>query len=966
MGADGTDRQRREHPVIPYTDGQREARSTIDASAGAPAAASSRIDLVVGRDAEISQLAMFIDRIPDGPAALSIEGEAGIGKSTLWQWAIRRARELSWAVLTARPVEAETGQSYASLADLLSPVATAAMAALPEPQRRALGEVMLLQSVAPGEQVDVRAVGAASAGAIRMAAAAGPVLIGIDDVTWLDSASRRALSAVVRRLDELPIGVLVTRRSRELETSPLGLEASIGSDRYMRLELPVLTRGALQQLLHRQLGRTFARPTLTRLYETSAGNPYVALEIARALDRRATPIRLDEPLPVPASVRALVQDRLTGLDEDVRLAILAIAASASPTPADVAAVVGDRSRTTAALAIAERGGLIVSERGRYRASHPLVASTVYADADPALRRRVHARLAAGARDLEGRARHLARSVDEPDEDVAAALETASAEARRRGAPEGAAELLRLAVELTPVEGEALGRRRGLLGAALLDIGSSLTAIKELDRAIATLPPGPDRANAGLQRAIAAWYAAPDREAERLAEAALADAGDDAGLAARIEAFLAVFCVDLPRAVRHAVAAVERADAAGAELEPAVRALAIWQRFIGEIGLGSAPDADLMAQGRALEPIEDPTKIPTVPGLWSLAVGRFAEARAFFTDVLARAAATGAATSNADLEGHLAEVELWAGDWDAALAHVERARAAAAELEQAPPPSALRVLAAVLSRRGDAAAARAVVEENLSHSELTRDPLVHAGWLQTAAGVELTAGDAAAAHRHASEAERTLTAIGVVEPLLIDTAADHAEALVSLGDRDGAADLLAGLERRSAVIPRAAHAASIARIRALLAATPGEMEAALASTTPALEADGGWTAYDRLRTLYARATLQRRRRDRRGAAASLEAALEIAERLGATPMRERVADELGRLGRRRAGTLELTPTELQVAELIATGCKNRQVAARLYMSPKTVEAHLARIYGKLGISSRAELGSAMAARSVAGE
>ena len=966
MSADATDRPRREHPVIPYTDGRHHAReAAIDANAGAPVpiAGSSRSDPVVGRDGEILRLAAFIDRISNGPAALSLEGEAGIGKSTLWQWTISRARERGWSILTARPVEAETGQSYASLADLLNTIAGEAVAALPEPQRRALEQVLLLRPAAGGERVDARAVSAASAGVIRTTAASGPVLIGIDDVAWLDSASLRVVGSVIRRLGELPIGVLVTRRSSEPEASPLGLEASLGSDRYERLELPALTRGALQQLLHRHLGRTFARPTLTRLHEASAGNPYVALEIARAIGRRALPIRLDEALPVPATVRALVQDRLTGLDEDVRLALLAIAASTSPTPSDVATVIGDRSRAEAALGAAERGGLVVSERGRYRTSHPLVASTVYADADPARRRLVHARLAAGARDAEGRARHLARSVREPDDGVADALESASSEARRRGAPEGAAELLRLAVELTPPGNEALGRRRALLGAALLEIGSSRAATEELDRAIAILPPGPDRASAGLQRAIAAWYAAPDRAAEKHAEAALADAGDDPRLAARIEAFLAVFCVDQPRAVMHAVAAVEGAQAAGVELEPAVRALAVWQRFIGEVALGLKPDEDLAAQGRALGPIDDPTKIPTVPGLWALAVGRFAEARAFFTDVLARAAATGAASSDADLEGHLAEVELWAGDWDAALGRVERARAAAAELEQAPPPSALRVLAAVRSWRGDAAAARAIVGEHLDPSELTRDPLVHAGWLQTATSVELTAGDAAAAHRYASESARTLAGIGVREPLLIDTAADHAEALVSLGDLGGAADWLAGLERRHAVIPRAAHAAAIARIRALLAATPDEADAALANTAPALEADGDWTPYDRLRALHARATLQRRRRDRRGAAESLEAALEIADRLGALPMRERVMEGLDRLGRRRAGSLELTPTELQVAEITASGCTNRQVAARLYMSPKTVEAHLARIYGKLGIASRAELGRAMAARTV---
>ncbi len=921
----------------------------------------SGADGVVGRDAELAELEAFLDALAAGPAALAIEGEAGIGKSTLWRRGVGRAGERGWSVLTARPVEAEVGQSYAALADLFGALANATLSALPEPQRLAMEGVLLLRRVPPGDRVDARAVTAATAGMLDLAASRGPVLLAIDDVSWLDSASRRVIASVVRRLGELPVGILLTQRSSLSGAPPLALDVAFGDGRFRRVELAGFTRGALQQLIHRQLAMTFPRPTLARLHAASGGNPYVALEIARAIGRLGRPIRLDEPLPVPATVRALVRDRLEGLEPDVRMCLLVIAASATSTPSEIRRVIGDQGRADAALAGAERAGLVVIEGGRCRTFHPLLASTVYADADAAQRRQVHARLAEAAPDQESRARHLARTVIEPDERVAEALLRASSEARQRGAPEGAAELLRMAVELTPADGPALGWRRALLGTALLEIGSSVAATCELDMALATLPAGPDRAAAGLQRAIAAWYAAPAWEAERYAEAALADAAGDPALAARIEAYLSVFCFDVGRAAAHATAAIAVADAGHVALDPAVRALAIWQRVLGEAYLGRAPRPELLAEAQALGPIDDPTEAPTVPGIWALATGRIDDARAFFLQLQALAIASGTATSDADLAARLAEVELHADHWDVALDHVHRARAAAAELEQATPPAALRVMAEILARRGNVDAARVIVRDELDPARPPTDPFITAGWQQTASSIELTAGDVAAVEQLTAAAARTLAGIGVAEPLLLDTTADRAEALLALGRREEAGRLLADLERRHGVLPRAALAAAIGRVGALLAATESEAAAALEATAPGLDPASGWSGHDRLRTLLARGGLQRRRRDRKGASASLEAALAIARQLGAEPLRRRVEDELARLGRRRPGTLELTPTEEQVAELAGTGHTNREVAARLYMSPKTVEAHLARIYGKLGIASRAELGRTMAGR-----
>jgi DNA-binding CsgD family transcriptional regulator/tetratricopeptide (TPR) repeat protein len=931
---------RRQHRAFPYT-GQ----------ADLPA--------VIGRESELATIESFLTRVPAGPSALVIEGEAGIGKSTLWLWATARARSNGWTAITARPAEAETAHSYAALADILAPIAGATLADLPEPQRLALEQVLLLRHVAAGERIDGRAVGAAAVGAITKAAATGPLVIGIDDLTWLDSASARVIDSLTRRLGNLPVGLVVTGRVTAGAGIALGLERAVGHERVTRLELSGLSRGALQQLIHRALGLTFPRPILSRLHAASAGNAYVALEIARAIGQMPRPMRLDEQLPVPATVRALVGHRLGGLTRDVKVAMLAVAASAAPTRGDIMAVVGDEQRADRAIAGAEQAGLLVEEHGRYRAIHPLIASTIYAQSDSIQRRSVHRQLARVAAGPEDRARHLARTVAGPDETIASELETASGEARRRGAPEGAAELLRLAVELTPAGSGGLARRRMLLGTALLEIGSTAAAIVELDLALSALPGGADRATAGLQRAIAAWYVAADQQAERFALAARVEADHDPALAARIEALLAVFCADMQRASDHAAAALSLAGLPGSRLDPAVVALATWQRFLAEVYLGHPPPVELIAHDTGLDAIGDPTQVPTVPGIWALAMGRFDEARGFFADLLARSQITGAWTAAADLEARLAEVELWADRWDAALNHVDRARAAAAELEQAEPPAAMRVLATITARRGDIVSARALVAESIGDRQLADDPLVRAAWLVTATAVEMTAGDMAAAERYAAQADGALAAIGVLEPLLLDTTADRAEALVALGRTADAKGLLLALDRRCQVLPRAVNLVAAARLRALLAATDDEVEQAIEGSEPALADSAGWPLFDRLRTLLARAGLQRRRRDRRGATASLEVALQIASELRAAPWRDRAGAELDRLGRRRGAALALTPTERQVAELIAAGATNREAAAQLFMSPKTVESHLSRIYGKLGIASRAELGRRMA-------
>src|SRR5438876_3471388 len=178
---------------------------------------------MTGRERELAAAGAFRDGLAEGAAALVFEGEAGIGKTTLWAATIARAEQRGFRVLSARPAEAEARLSYAALADLLSSLEEDAFRGLPDPQRRAI-DAALLRADTRGERVNQRAVSAAVASLLLACAGRCPVVVAVDDVQWLDSPSARVLAYAVRRLDSAPAGVLVSVRSDGEATDPLALE----------------------------------------------------------------------------------------------------------------------------------------------------------------------------------------------------------------------------------------------------------------------------------------------------------------------------------------------------------------------------------------------------------------------------------------------------------------------------------------------------------------------------------------------------------------------------------------------------------------------------------------------------------------------------------------------------------------------------------------------------------------------
>ena len=258
---------------------------------------------IVGRDEELAFLNAFLDRADGGVSALVFEGDAGIGKSTLWLAGVEAARERGFRVLSSRPAEAESGLAHSGLGDLFEDVLEQVLPELPAPRRRAL-EIALLLEEGAEPPADPRALAVAVRTTLEALAEDGPVVVAIDDVQWLDASSGSALAFALRRL-EADVRLLLTRRVAE-GVPASELEKAIDADRIERLYVGPLSVGAAHQLLRQRLGRTFARPTLLRLHEASGGNPFYALELARALPPDVDPT---QPLPVPETLEELLRAR---------------------------------------------------------------------------------------------------------------------------------------------------------------------------------------------------------------------------------------------------------------------------------------------------------------------------------------------------------------------------------------------------------------------------------------------------------------------------------------------------------------------------------------------------------------------------------------------------------------------------------------------------------------------------------
>jgi DNA-binding CsgD family transcriptional regulator len=909
----------------------------------------------VGRDAELELVDRFLERVPGGTPILVIDGDPGIGKTTVWLEAIRRAEARSFRLLKASPAESEAELPFAAFGDLVGEAFAEVGSALPAPQERALATALLLADI--DEPADARTTATAAVSLVTTLAGEGPVVVAIDDMQWLDAASERVLAFAARRLPE-NAAVLLSGRSEPLEKLPLGLTGA--EDRVDRLRLGRLSLAALHNLITSRLGISLARPVLVRVAAASAGNPFFALEMARAL-KNMDANSFTQPLPVPSNLRELVAGHVRGLSATAWEAVTVAAALSRPSFSAIIAALGSEATALATLAEAEDAGVVVLEGDRIRFVHPLLASGIYGSLSSTRRRQLHRRLAPLTDDPEERARHLALSETEPGEGTAEQLEAAGRHAALRGAHEAAGELFSAACRLTPTDQPLkLARRMLEQGSASLVTGNLEGARKVATEAVETAPVASMRAEALVLLSDTAWVEGLSRLAGQYLEAALREAGDDRELAPPVLAKLVgvTSILDPARALSYSQAAMERLTE---ERHSRLLAEALFSHVWAEAMLGRRPQIELFDRGLALDARAGPNVRPSfMPLIWYNSTDDFEAARARHEVEHRWYREHGDEPAVAERLTQLGLVELRAGRWDMAERYLEQSFTT---MEQFVPdgrsagpwfaPGHIRAL--MDAHRGRTARARATLVPMIEECQKGEQSFWAAILLSTLAFVEFAEARHEAVERTLTAMREHLEVLGAVEIPGIRSEQVHIESLLALGQLERAREILARLEARGRSFPRLWIMITLPRARALVAAGEGDLASAIGEMAGVDSGAARLLPFELARNLLVYGRLLRRAKQRRAAADALTDALAVFEQLGAPTWSAEARSELDRIGLRRAPQ-HLTVTERRVVELAARGMTNREVAAALFISPKTVEANLARAYGKLGVNSRAELGA----------
>ena len=913
---------------------------------------------VIGRDEELGAVRAFLERVADGPGALVLSGEAGIGKTILWEAGVDEARGRCSSVLTCRGVEAEASFAFAALSELLAGVTREVLPELVPHRRRALE--VALQLAEPGDMApDAHVIGLAVLDALQLLAERGAVLVALDDVQWLDPASASVVQVALRRLREEPVGVLVTVRvTRDVSTS-FEIDRAVPQNRVEQISLGPLSLGAVHSLLEERLGLELTRPELGRVQEATAGNPFFALELGRELMRTGTRPAPGQPLRVPESLQELLGGRLARLPAETVDVLQLVAALARPTVELVAAVHGDRERVLEALEAAVREAVVELDDSRVRFAHPLLASICYEQAPVWKRRAVHRALAVAVADIEERARHLALAAEGPDAVAASELDAAADHAATRGATAVAGGLSELAAQLTP-DDPARARERRLRAANLHRLaGEGDRAAAMLEQLLEEASPGVERSDVLLE--LAMTQRGGTRRQIELCDRALTEAADDARFA-RILALRSgahLLDGDVRAALADARAAMEKAERAGdvTRLAAAIAWVGLAENYLADITPG------LLERGVELEErlglqLEWNHSPRYVLARRLMRRGETDRARAILEEIEAWMLERGDENSRVMLLWALSMVEWLAGRWQRAL---DDAVAARELTEQTQHPHAWglvgRYKALIEADLGLVDDARTSAEEGLAVSQASSYDINIVATRGVLGRLELALGNLEAAGGYLRDLPGRMLAGGVNDPT-IPVWADAIETLVALGELEQARAYLEPYEAHARRLGGPWAEAGAARCRGLLAAAEGSLAAATAAFEASLAAAAVFPL-ERGRTLLCLGTVQRRAQQKKSAREALEQALAIFEELGARLWAEKARAELRRISGRAPASDELTETERRVAELAAHGRTNKEIAAELFMGVSTVEAHLSHVYRKLGIRSRTELAGRVA-------
>ena len=909
--------------------------------------------MLVGRERERTRLDALVGRVRTGGSeAIIVKGEAGIGKTSLLEYAVSHAD--GFQVLRARGVESEQNLPFAGLAGLLGPVLQH-LGTLPGRQRAALAGAL---AVGPAVPADRFAISAATLSLLAAAAAERPVLATVDDVHWLDAASAQAVEFTARRLGTEAIGLMVAVRSSAASFfDPSGFDS---------MTVTGLDLSAAWNLLART-GRPIAHSVARRLSDGVDGNPLALLELSATLTEAQLNglASLPEPLPVATTLRRAFSQRLDAVGPDTQRLLLLIAADTTADFAALRRAGGVLSLDLSGLQAAEEASLIRVSAGRVEFAHPLLRSAAYYTARPADRRAVHRALAEAAdpdRDAVRRAWHLAAAAVGPDEHVAESLDHAAGVARARNAYAAASRAHQRAAELTADPGQQARRIMAAGQAAHLG-GDTDTAARLLTRAAELATDPCVRADAEVMRAHATmWTTPPPRHYTELILEAEAVLPYDRHRAAILLALATGPCfmtgqlgLALETAAR-AAGLCDRADGIPWLISQAWLAAAII--LTGHRAQGRQLITGILAHRAIAEP--DPAM-----HLLRLLCGQalmWCEDYESAADLLHSSVAHGRAMGRvADLPyglAALADLHFRTGAWGQAYADA----AEAAELGTDFASESDLCYALVCAGRIEAAMGavqpcRAHLDRALSLSVPAGDESISTYVLAALGLLELGIGNYQQAAAELARAAARVSRHGLAEPNVIQWRPDFIESLACAGRTADAREQLGILDAEASATGSRWAAATAARCRGLLQDNPAETIAHLEEAVALANVSAG--PFEQARARLCLGAALRRARRRSEGRHQLEQAQLTFEILGAQPWARHAADELEATGftaapHRTPIHARLTPQELRVSVQVAEGLTNQEVAARLFLSPKTIEVHLGHIYSKLGVHSRTSL------------
>jgi ATP/maltotriose-dependent transcriptional regulator MalT len=884
--------------------------------------------------------------------ALLVHGEAGMGKTTLLRDAADRAQGLR--VLRSRGIESESELPFAALSELLSPLLDL-RSEIPPVQAQALGGALALE-VAP--VTDRFAVAAGVLSLLAAAAERQPVLACIDDVQWIDEASREALLFAARRLDAEGVVLLFGLRDGEgVDTADLGLD---------RLHLEGLDEASARWLLD---GEALAPAVVEQLVAASAGNPLALREIPRGLsaDQRVGRDLALGPLRPGETLERAFRRRVDALPEPTRDALLVTACAETMRADVIAGALANAGQPPDALEPAEAAGLLQLRGREVEFDHPLVRAAVYHAATPAQRRDAHRALAEAFPDRSAeRAWHRAAATPMPDASVAQALMDAAGDARGRAAFAAAARGFARAGELHTDDDE---RARALLEAA-----GAATIAGELSRAFELAERGGKiAADPLLQadlRAMAARTQMRLGDPLRAGQALVREAERIEGLdRVRAGGFLLESAVThmIDGTLRGMAATAQRVHTVTAGEAPGLDFLATLLTAEALLALGETEEGDaLLAACEPVllgdEPVLGPPEVLGMAAHSSLWSEQFDRAEAIFERLIGSLRDVGAAGALVYPLAARSHLDYRLGRWPAALAGADEAVTLGRETHQESLLAhALGALAEVEAGLGRADDARSHAQESVALCQAQGAPATAIYGYQALGLLELGLGNLEAARDQGLAAERAFNETEGDEPGVARYAPDLLEALWRLGAQDEVPPRLEELARQAGRPHHTWAQAVVERIRGLMA-PDAEVDEHFAR---ALELHGQTRQpFETARTQLLHGERLRRAKRRADARTPLGHALAVFERLGAEPWAERARGELRATGGPTGSaapaiaTDELTAQELQIALQVAQGRTNREVAAALFLSAKTIEYHLGSIYRKLGIRRRGELSAAL--------